>query len=67
MTAAAYAANLEATLADLHARLRRGQYDAPPVKRTYGPKEDGSQRPMGMPACEDKMVQRAVAMWLGAI
>jgi RNA-directed DNA polymerase len=37
------------------------------VKRTYVPKEDGSQRPIGMPAFEDKIVQRAVAMLLGAI
>jgi RNA-directed DNA polymerase len=58
---------MEANLADWHARLRRGRYDAPPVKRPYVPKEDGSQRPMGRPACEDKRVQRAVAIWLGAI
>jgi group II intron reverse transcriptase/maturase len=37
------------------------------VQRTYVPKEDGSQRPIGMPTLEDKMVQRAVAMLLGAI
>jgi RNA-directed DNA polymerase len=67
VTAEEYAANLEANLADLHARLRRGRYYAPPVKRTYVPKEDGSQRPSGMPAFEDKRVQRAVAMLLGAI
>jgi RNA-directed DNA polymerase len=67
VTAAEYAANLEANLADVHARLRSGRYYAPPVKRTYVPKEDGSQRPIGMPAFEDKLVQRAVAMWLGAI
>jgi RNA-directed DNA polymerase len=67
VTAAEYAANLEANLADLHARLRSGRYYAPPVKRTYVPKEDGSQRPIGMPAFEDKIVQRAVAMLLGAI
>jgi RNA-directed DNA polymerase len=66
-TAAAYAVALEATLADLHARLCSGRYSAPPVKRAYVPKEDGSQRPRGMPAFEDKLVQRAVAMLLGAI
>jgi group II intron reverse transcriptase/maturase len=37
------------------------------VKRTYVPKEDGSQRPIGMPTFEDKLVQRAGAMRLGAI
>jgi RNA-directed DNA polymerase len=67
VTAEAYAADLEANLADVHARLCRGRYDAPPVKRTDVPKEDGRQRPMGMPAFEDKVVQRAVAMLLGAI
>ncbi len=67
VTAAEYAANLEANLADLHARLRSRRYYAPPVKRTYVAKEDGSQRPIGMPAFEDKIVQRAVAMLLGAI
>ena len=67
VTAEEYAADLEANLTDLHARLRSGRYYAPPVKRAYVPKEDGSQRPMGMPAFEDKVVQRAVAMLLGAI
>jgi RNA-directed DNA polymerase len=67
VTAQEYAANLEANLADLHERLRGGRYYAPPVKRSYVPKEDGSQRPIGIPAFEDKIVQRAVAMLLGAI
>jgi hypothetical protein len=51
----------------LHARLRSGRYYAPPVKRTYVPKEDGSQGPMGMPAFEDKIVQRAMAMLPGGV
>jgi RNA-directed DNA polymerase len=67
VTAAEYGANLEANLADLHARLRNGGYDAPPVKRAYVPKEDGRQRPIGMPAFEDKLVQRAVVMVVGAV
>jgi RNA-directed DNA polymerase len=67
VTAAAYGANLEANLADWPARRRRGRSYAPPVKRPDVPKADGSQRPIGMPAFEDKVVQRAVAMRLGAI
>ena len=67
VTAQEYAANLEANLADLHERLSSGRYYAPPVRRTYVPKEDGSQRPIGIPTFEDKLVQRAVAMLLGAI
>jgi RNA-directed DNA polymerase len=67
VTAAAYAEYLEANLTDLYERLRSGRYTAPPVKRTWLDKEDGSQRPSGMSACEDKIVQRAVTMLLGAV
>jgi len=37
------------------------------VRRTYLDKEDGTKRPIGIPAFEDKIVQRAVVMLLGAI
>ncbi len=67
MTAEAYEVNLEANLANLHERLRSRRYHAPPVKRVYVAKEDGSQRPIGIPAFEDKIVQRAVTMILGAV
>ena len=67
VTAAMYAEHLEANLTDLHARLQSGRYTAPPVKRTWLDKADGSQRPIGMPAFEDKIVQRAVTMLLGAV
>ena len=67
MTAPAYAEPLEATLANWDARLRRGQYRAPPVRRTERAQEDGAQRPSGSPAFEDNMVQRAGGMRLGAM
>jgi len=67
VTAAAYAEHLEANLTDLYERLRGGRYTAPPVKRTWLDKEDGSQRPIGMPTFEDKIVQRAVTMLMGAV
>lgn len=67
VTAKAYAADLEANLADLHKRLREGRYQASPVRRAYVPKEDGSQRPLGIPVIEDKIAQRAVTMILEAI
>jgi RNA-directed DNA polymerase len=67
VTAQGYAEKLEANLSKLHERLRQQQYYAPPVKRTYLEKEDGSKRPIGMPAFEDKVVQRAVAMLLAAV
>jgi RNA-directed DNA polymerase len=53
-------------LRDLHERRRSGRYHAPPVKRHWLSKADGSPRPIGLPTFEDKIVQRAVAMLLGA-
>ena len=38
-----------------------------PVERVWIEKDDGRQRPIGKPAFEDKIVQRAVAMRLEAI
>ena len=62
-----YGRDLEAHLQDLSARLRRGAYRAKPVRRAYIPKTDGRQRPLGVPALEDKIVQRAVVAALNAI
>src|SRR5439155_7582380 len=54
-------------LRDLHARLHRGAYRARPSRRAYIPKADGRQRPLGIAALEDKVVQRAVVEVLNAI
>jgi RNA-directed DNA polymerase len=67
MTWQQYAESLEANLQDLSGRLKRGAYRARPVKRVYIPKPDGRQRPIGIPALEDKLVQRATVEVLGAI
>jgi RNA-directed DNA polymerase len=66
-TAQEYEANLEANLRDLLERIKSGRYEAPPVRRTYIPKADGSQRPIGIPTFEDKVAQRAIAMVLEAV
>jgi len=66
-TWAAYGENLETNLRDLSDRLKRGPYHARPVKRVYIPKPDGRQRPIGIPALEDKIVQRATVEVLNAI
>src|SRR5262249_32366801 len=66
-TWAAYGENLEANLRDLSDRLKRGAYHARPVKRVYIPQPDGRQRPIGIPALEDKIVQRATVEVLNAI
>ncbi len=62
-----YGEDLEAKLRDLSSRLKRGAYRAQPVKRTYIPKEDGRQRPLGVTALEDKIVQRATVEVLNAV
>jgi group II intron reverse transcriptase/maturase len=62
-----YGEDLEANLQDLADRLKRGAYRAKPVRRAYIPKTDGRQRPLGVPALEDKIVQRAVVEVLNAI
>jgi group II intron reverse transcriptase/maturase len=62
-----YAVDLEHNLRDLHARVQRGAYRAKPSRRVYIPKPDGRQRPLGIAALEDKIVQRAVAEVLNAI
>ncbi len=54
-------------LQDLSLRLKRGAYRAKPVRRVYIPKPDGRQRPLGVPALEDKIVQVATAEVLNAI
>ena len=55
-----YGQNLEANLRDLSGRLQRGAYRAQPVRRAFIPKADGRQRPIGLPALEDRLVHRAV-------
>jgi len=62
-----YAERLEDNLRDLHARLHRGAYRARPSRRSYIPKADGRQRPLGIASLEDKIVQRAVVEVLNAI
>jgi len=66
-TWAAYGQDLEANLEDLSGRLKRGAYRAKPVRRTYIPKSDGRRRPLGIPALEDKIAQRATVEVLNAI
>ena len=62
-----YGDTLEENLQDLSERLRRGAYRAKPVRRVYIPKASGGQRPLGVPALEDKIVQGATVEVLTAI
>jgi group II intron reverse transcriptase/maturase len=62
-----YETGLEGRLVDLHSRVHRGAYRAQPSRRVYIPKADGRQRPLGVAALEDKIVQQAVVTILNAI
>ncbi len=62
-----YEAQLEGNLQDLHKRIHSGAYRALPVTRVFIPKADGRQRPLGIAALEDKIVQRATVAVLNAI
>ncbi len=68
VTAEEYEEHLEENLGDLLERFKSGRYFAPPVRRVHIPKGDsGKTRPIGIPTLEDKVLQRAVAMLLGAV
>ena len=67
MTWQEYETGLEDRLIDLHSRVHRGAYRAQPSRRVYIPKADGRQRPLGIAAVEDKVVQQAVVTILNQI
>ena len=62
-----YETGLEDRLIDLHNQVHRGTYRAKPSRRVYIPKADGRQRPLGVAALEDKIVQQAVVTILNQI
>ena len=66
VTAAGYEKDLEANLEGLLDRIKSGRYFAPPVRRHYIPKADGTRRPLGIPTFEDKVAQRAIPDASGA-
>jgi RNA-directed DNA polymerase len=62
-----YGENLEENLKDLVARLKAKRYRPLPARRVYIPKDEHSKRPLGLPALEDKIVQKGMALILEAI
>ena len=67
VTAEEYERNLKANLTGLLDQFKSGTYWAPPVRRAYIEKADGGKRRLGIPTFEDKVLQRAVTMVLGAV
>lgn len=67
MTWEQYREGLEERLVDLQDRVHRGAYRARPSKRTYIPKADGRERPLGIASLEDKIVQQAAARVLSQV
>lgn len=62
-----YGESLEENLKDLVARLKAKRYQPQPARRVYIPKDEHSKRPLGLPALEDKIVQKGIALILEAI
>ena len=67
VTAEAYKENLEANIQELAKRLKDKRYRAKLVRRCYIPKDNGKQRPLGIPALEDRLLQLACSKILTSI
>lgn len=62
-----YGERLEENLRDLVGRMKTMSYRPQSVRRVYIPKAQGCQRPLGIPAVEDKIVQKGISEILKAI
>jgi group II intron reverse transcriptase/maturase len=67
ITAQVYEEDLEANIQSLVERVKNNRYRAKLVRRCYIPKENGKERPLGIPALEDRLLQLACSKLLSAI
>lgn len=62
-----YGTDLDNNLHNLVARLKDKKYKPQPARRVYIPKNDKEFRPLGIPALENKIVERGIAQILESI
>lgn len=62
-----FKANYDREIAKIVESLKRKTYQPLPVLRTYIPKGDGRQRPLGIPVLRDRIVQEALRAILDPI
>ena len=62
-----YGVHLDDNIRGLHTRMKEGRYRHQPIRRVHIPKAPGKTRPIGVSCIEDKVVQNALTMVLGAI
>jgi len=67
VTVEEYEKNLDENISEVVEKLKKKSYKAKLVRRTYIPKGKGEERPLGIPATSDKMVQTVAAEILTAI
>ena len=67
VTAELYGENLTENIRQLSQRLKTKSYRTKLVRRVYIPKGKGKERPLGIPALEDKLVQLCCARILTSI
>ena len=67
MNKMAYGLEFDKNVEKLIEKMKTMSYKPQPIRRTYIPKLNGKQRPLGIPAYEDKLVQGIMAEVLSAI